>query len=150
MKFRFLLAWAGGATGRRDFKSEAAFVLFSEYAKRISKFVPCEVSGLSDKMPKKPGTRLWLCDTSKRAKALSSEALARELEKLLNGGIQELRVGIGGPDGWGPEGPDELAADLLWSLGPMTLPHELAAIVAAEQVYRAFTILKNLPYHSGH
>ena len=44
----------------------------------------------------------------------------------------------------------KLRPDLLWSLGPMTLPHELAAIIAAEQIYRAFTILHHLPYHAGH
>jgi 23S rRNA (pseudouridine1915-N3)-methyltransferase len=32
----------------------------------------------------------------------------------------------------------------------MTLPHELAAVVASEQIYRAFTIMQGLPYHLGH
>ena len=45
--------------------------------------------------------------------------------------------------------PPALAADLRLSLGAMTLPHELAALVLAEQIYRASTILQGHPYHLG-
>lgn len=52
---------------------------------------------------------------------------------------------IGGPDGLDPGLRD--GADKRWRLGAATLPHELARLVLAEQLYRAATILENRPYH---
>jgi len=52
-------------------------------------------------------------------------------------------------------GSDGLPADLLkraeriWSLGPLTLPHELARVVVYEQLYRAYTIRRGEKYHRG-
>jgi len=68
----------------------------------------------------------------------------------MNSGIQELQIVIGGPDGFPPKELEEMKPRLRWSFGPMTLPHELAAVVAVEQLYRAMTILHHQPYHSGH
>ena len=50
----------------------------------------------------------------------------------------------------GPEGMNNLCrekADQLWSLSPLTLPHPLVRILVAEQIYRAWSILNNHPYH---
>ena len=66
------------------------------------------------------------------------------------GGIKELFIAIGPPDGWNEADIALMKPDIFWSFGPMTLPHELACVVASEQAYRAFTILKKLPYHCGH
>jgi len=80
-------------------------------------------------------------------KALSSEDFAEMLGKLRDGGAQGAAFLIGGPDGLGPAALEK--ADLSLSLGPMTLPHGLARIVLAEQLYRAKTILAGHPYHRG-
>lgn len=78
-------------------------------------------------------------------KQLGSEAFARELARRRDGGVQTLAFLIGGPDGHGPE--ILTSATLKLSLGAMTLPHGLARVVLAEQLYRATTILSGHPYH---
>jgi 23S rRNA (pseudouridine1915-N3)-methyltransferase len=52
---------------------------------------------------------------------------------------------VGGPDGL--SAAIKRDADFLWSLTPLTLPHALVRVVLAEQLYRAYTILKHHPYH---
>ena len=61
-----------------------------------------------------------------------------------------LEIHIGGPDGLSQLQMETIAPARTLSFGPITLPHELAAVVAAEQIYRAFTIIKGEPYHLGH
>jgi 23S rRNA (pseudouridine1915-N3)-methyltransferase len=80
-----------------------------------------------------------------QGKALSSEAFARHIAKLRDAGTKSMAIVIGGPDGLAPEMRN--AAKLVLSLGGMTLPHGLARIVLAEQLYRAATILSGHPYH---
>jgi 23S rRNA (pseudouridine1915-N3)-methyltransferase len=78
-------------------------------------------------------------------KSLSSDAFARHLGKVRDGGAKSMVILIGGPDGLASEARD--AAQLVLSLGAITLPHGLARIVLAEQLYRAATILVGHPYH---
>jgi 23S rRNA (pseudouridine1915-N3)-methyltransferase len=80
-----------------------------------------------------------------RGKALGSEAFARLLADKRDGGTEAAGLLIGGPDGLS-DGV-RAAANLQLSLGAMTLPHGLARIVLAEQLYRAATILSGHPYH---
>ena len=68
----------------------------------------------------------------------------------MNSGTKELQIVIGSAEGFSEKELAEWNPDLKWSFGPLTLPHELAAVVAAEQIYRALTILKRLPYHAAH
>ncbi|HDK38199.1 MAG TPA: 23S rRNA (pseudouridine(1915)-N(3))-methyltransferase RlmH [Thiolapillus brandeum] len=74
----------------------------------------------------------------------STEELASQLENWMAAG-QDVSLLVGGPEGLAPE--CRARADQLWSLSPLTLPHPLVRIVVAEQLYRAWSILRNHPYH---
>ena len=85
-----------------------------------------------------------------RGKTMSSEALAAWLGKRRDEGVQHVVFAIGPADGWSDEGLAEgMRRGGLLSLGPMTLAHQLARLVVAEQIYRAATILTGHPYHRG-
>jgi 23S rRNA (pseudouridine1915-N3)-methyltransferase len=83
-----------------------------------------------------------------RGRAMSSEAFAAWIGKRRDDGAQHLVLAIGPADGWSSAAREK--AQLLLSLGPMTMAHSLARLVLAEQLYRAFTILSGHPYHAGH
>ena len=150
MRIRFRLAWAKGSVAAKHFKSAPCHLLFSEYLKRIAHFVSAEASGIDLKSMEAGKPVRWFCHFSKEAKALSSEELAKALERMQRDGVKEWEIVIGPADGFKKEALDAWRPCVLWSFGPMTLTHEMASIVAAEQVYRAFTILSGQPYHSGH
>jgi 23S rRNA (pseudouridine1915-N3)-methyltransferase len=79
-----------------------------------------------------------------RGKSLSSLQLAQFLSRQQDGG-RDVAFAIGGDEGLGDAVREK--ASLVLSLSAMTLPHRLARLVLAEQVYRAFTIIKGEPYH---
>lgn len=76
---------------------------------------------------------------------LGSEEFAKAMAKFRDGGAPGLAFLIGGADGLGLA--PSFKADQVLSLSSMTLPHGLARIVLAEQIYRALTILAGHPYH---
>jgi 23S rRNA (pseudouridine1915-N3)-methyltransferase len=80
-----------------------------------------------------------------RGKPLSSDAFAKALAKARDGGAKTSAILIGGPDGLAES--VRKIAKLQVSLGTITLPHGLARVVLAEQLYRAATILAGHPYH---
>lgn len=141
MLIQFCLGW-------KRFKFPAAADLFNEYTGRISKFGPCESFGNFKVTKKSSGVQRWLCD--RQGKAVSSELLAGHIQTLMDQGIRQLEIVIGGPDGFSDSEIQALQSDFKWSFGPLTLPHELAAVVAGEQIYRAWTIIRKMPYHIGH
>lgn len=99
-----------------------------------------EAGRLTEKLP--AGAQVVALD--RMGDGWSSEALAQRLNRWRELS-RPLAVVIGGSHGLAP---DFLArADARWSLGPATLPHELARVVAVEQLYRAWTIVKGEKYH---
>jgi 23S rRNA (pseudouridine1915-N3)-methyltransferase len=84
----------------------------------------------------------------RRGKQLSSEQFAGFLGNHQDRNPLPLLFAVGPANGFTEEVRQE--ANLLLSLGKMTVAHELARVVLLEQVYRAFTILKGHPYHLGH
>ena len=79
-----------------------------------------------------------------KGRAWSTEKLAVQLERWMGDG-RDVGFMIGGPEGIDPTVLQN--ADERWSLGPLTLPHPLVRVVLAEQLYRAWTITQNHPYH---
>lgn len=79
-----------------------------------------------------------------KGQAWSTEKLATRLQNWMMGG-QDIALLVGGPDGLA----DELLAlaQEKWSLSKLTFPHPLVRVILAEQLYRAFTITENHPYH---
>ena len=90
------------------------------------------------------GTAITLLDL--RGSPWSSEQLASRLDSWRLAARDRALV-IGGADGLGEAIVQ--VADERWSLGPLTLPHELVRVIVTEQLYRAGTILQGHPYHRG-
>jgi len=141
------IAWIGKT------KDPGIQSLTTEYLKRISRYVEVEGLPLADEAAllklrdkSRPLHTLVLLDS--RGKELSSEEFAEFLQNHQDRNPQPLVLAIGPADGFSDAA--RKAANTNLSLGKMTLPHELARVVLLEQVYRAFTILKGHPYHSGH
>jgi 23S rRNA (pseudouridine1915-N3)-methyltransferase len=88
------------------------------------------------RIPERAHTVLLASD----GRELSSEQFSDWLEGRRHDG-QDVCFVIGGPKGL------DLEADMRLSLGPMTLPHQLARVVLLEQLYRAHKILAREPYH---
>ena len=89
------------------------------------------------------GYRLIAFDLGGRG--LTSVELAGRVAEWEEQAPQRTAFVIGGAEGFAPAILER--ADTTLSLGPLTLPHQLARVVAAEQLYRALTINRGLPYH---
>ena len=146
---KLTIAWIGKT------KSAAIQSLTDEYLNRLRQYSEAEGVSLKDEVAllklcgrTHGSARRWLVLLDSRGKQLSSEELARFLRDHQDRNPIPLVFAIGPPDGFTVQLRGQ--ADLVLSLGEMTLAHELARVVLLEQLYRAFTILKGHPYHVGH
>ena len=134
---------------------EAADRLVDDYVERTSRYVPCDTqvveseAALLEWLERQPGrAAAYAILLDSRGKQLSSEEFAALLGRIRDDGTQRVVLAVGPADGWSKAGRER--GNFLLSLGRMTLPHQLARGVLAEQVYRAMTILAGHPYHCGH
>jgi 23S rRNA (pseudouridine1915-N3)-methyltransferase len=151
---RLRLIWVGKT---RDAHARA---LVAEYLKRLSRFARCEVTELRECTADDP--RACLEEEGKRivgalasdaltilldvsgATQWSSEELAAQIEAWQGRSVKEAAFVVGGHLGVSEE--VRRRADVRWSLSRLTLTHEMARVVLAEQLYRAYTITRGLPY----
>lgn len=122
----------------------------AEYLKRLRGKATVEVREVKDEaalvaaIPAR--ARLVLLDP--RGAMWSSEELARTLgDEEQHGGGRTVVFGIGGADGFADA--TRARTKDLFAFGRITLPHRLVRVVIAEQLYRAFSILRGEPYHRG-
>lgn len=140
-------------------RNEPLRTLIEDYLARIRHFVRCEVTELRESGARTE--REGIADESQRiigalrsdavvvlldiaGREWSSTDLAGEVEKWQSGGRKEVAFVIGGPNGVS----DELKAraSIRWSLSRLTLTHEMARVLLTEQLFRAYTIIRGLPY----
>ena len=90
-----------------------------------------------------PTDNLILLD--EKGKELRSIEFSKYLQKKMNSGIKQLVLVIGGPYGFSDEVYKKSVGRI--SLSKMTFSHQMVRLFIVEQIYRAFTIIKNEPYH---
>lgn len=135
---------------------------FQEYARRMPPEMPLELIEIPlakrgrnpdiARLVEREGEQMlqalsdsdWVVTLDIPGKGWSTEALSEQLERWQMQG-QNLALLVGGPDGLAPACRARAAQS--WSLSPLTLPHPLVRILVAEQLYRAWTITRNHPYH---
>ncbi|MGB6975816.1 MAG: 23S rRNA (pseudouridine(1915)-N(3))-methyltransferase RlmH [Terracidiphilus sp.] len=145
--------------GARPSARDPLDILSAGYLARSSILAPAQAQAfrteqaLLDSFARQPSrqpgrTRPLAVLLDSRGRSFTSEAFAVWLGARRDQGTQHILFAVGPANGWSPAASQR--ADLLLSLGPLTLAHALARLVLAEQIYRAATILTGHPYHTGH
>ncbi|HET8737707.1 MAG TPA: 23S rRNA (pseudouridine(1915)-N(3))-methyltransferase RlmH [Pricia sp.] len=151
------------AIGKTD--SRPLQQLVSEYENRLKHYVRFELETLPDiknaknlsevRQKEKEGELILknldptdvLVLFDENGKQFPSLDFSKYLQKKMNAGIRQLVFAIGGPYGFS-EGVYAKSQGKI-SLSKMTFSHQMVRLFAVEQIYRAFTILRNEPYHHG-
>lgn len=133
-------------------KRRALRALLDDYYERIRRYAKLDEVEVKDGKPGEVTERIArsIPDRSRvvalevDGRALSSRDLSKWLARAENESVQTMVFLVGGADGLPPE--LSARADLRLSMSAMTLPHRLARLFLAEQIYRAFTIVRGEPY----
>jgi 23S rRNA (pseudouridine1915-N3)-methyltransferase len=157
---RLIIAAIGRLKDGPDRELADRYIKRLEQAGRALKFTPIEVIELPEARGDNVETRKadeasrliaklvgveYVVALDERGSAMRSDTFAARMAKHRDGGTASMAFVIGGPDG---HGPALIArADYKLTLSPMTLPHGIARILLAEQLYRATTIISGHPYH---
>jgi 23S rRNA (pseudouridine1915-N3)-methyltransferase len=141
--------------GARPAAKDEFDVLTALYLKRCSALAHCKAEAfrtekaLLDWLDRQQGrTPVVAVLLDSRGRQMTSESFAAWLGARRDKGTQHIVFAVGPPSGWSDAARQR--AQLLLSLGSMTMAHALARLAMAEQLYRAFTILSGHPYHAGH
>lgn len=133
--------------------------VFEDYSSRIKRYLPLELvevrearsTGKTQEVARAEGGRIrsrlgpgFVVALDERGRGFTTGGFAGLMERLMNEGRKRVSFVVGGPWGLDPELRAE--ADLVMRLSELTLPHELARVVLAEQVYRAMTVIRGEPY----
>jgi 23S rRNA (pseudouridine1915-N3)-methyltransferase len=113
----------------------------SERPASVKRILDAEAKRIVTALP----TRCFMVALDQRGRSCTTEALASRLSEWQSRG--DVAFVIGGADGLSET--IVRAADFRWSLSELTLPHALVRVILAEQLYRAVSIRKGLPYHRG-
>ena len=151
---KLTVAWIGKT------KEPAIDSLTNEYLKRLSRYVVTEhkilsdesallnLSGHANEKNARSQKKQTLILLDSRGRQFSSEELAKFIGDYQERNPLPLLFAVGPANGFSDEA--RKSATMMLSLGNMTIAHELARVILLEQLYRAFTILKGHPYHTGH
>ena len=132
------------AVGKTD--SSEVKSLITEYSSRVLHYTDFEFVEVSeDKLEKALGKYDRVCLLEEIGKPMTSTEFSGFINNQLSQGIKSLAFVVGGPFGFTPE--IKALADSNLALSRMTFPHDLARVIFLEQLYRAFTILRNEKYH---
>jgi len=148
MRIRFLVLG--------KFKNKALEELFNYYIKLATQFAKVESIALGvtsrteqdetvSRWLEKNAHRSYVTVLDERGKEFDSHGFAKKMEQIRGGSHSDWTIICGGA--WGFSDSLRSKAHLEWALAKMTLPHELALVVSAEQVFRGLSILANHPYH---